>query len=263
MPEGDTVLLTARRLDAALTGHVLTRALLQWPRVPVGDLVGARVLGTRAYGKHILTSFDDGRTLHTHLRMDGSWRVARTGSREAAARGDFVRAVLAHETWTCIGNRLGMLDLVPTSREHELIGHLGPDILADDFDAHLPGVLTQVSTDPVLAATDIGELLLDQRVVAGIGTLFAAEGLFALRIWPWTPAGEVDLATLLLSARGNLRRGVLRPVDGRRVHVHARSGQPCHRCGTTLLRGTVRRPPTERPMFYCPACQVPPSTPAG
>ncbi|MBI9115509.1 DNA-formamidopyrimidine glycosylase family protein [Sanguibacter suaedae] len=265
MPEGDTVLLTARRLDAALSGRALERAELRWPRVPVDDLTGTQVLRTWAYGKHILTELADGRTLRTHLRMDGSWRVARTGTAGARAAGSRVRAVLANTTWTCVGDQLGMLDLVRTRDLHTLLGHLGPDILADSFlpdpgaedaGAGLAEAVRRASSDP---GRPIGDVLLDQQVVAGIGTLFAAEGLFELQVWPWDPVDSCDLASLLTAIRRNLVRGVVRPVDGRRVHVHARRGRPCVRCGTPLERGTSGIPPRDRPMFYCPRCQVPSS----
>ncbi|MEP7765251.1 DNA-formamidopyrimidine glycosylase family protein [Sanguibacter sp. 25GB23B1] len=257
MPEGDTVLLTARRLDAALSGRTLDRAELRWPRVPVGDLAGLVVVETRAYGKHLLTRFDDGRTLHTHLRMDGSWRVARTGTPGASARGAFVRAVLANDTWTCIGHRLGMLDLVRTRDEHQLVGHLGPDILADDFTEHLERLVPDGTVAEPFAGRLVGELLLDQTFVAGIGTLFACEGLFRLEMWPWAAARDVDVSTLLLVIRRHMLRGVTAPVDGRQVKVHARAGRPCARCRTPLARGTVGSAPTDRPMFYCPSCQTP------
>lgn len=256
VPEGDTVLLTARKLDAALSGHTLVRSELRWPRVPVDDLTGCVVLETRAYGKHLLTRFDDGRTLHTHLRMDGSWRVAATGTPGAAARGSFVRAVLASETWTCIGHRLGMLDLVRTRDEHLLLGHLGPDILADDFPQRIDELAPDGVVGSASAGRPIGELLLDQTFVAGIGTLFACEGLFRLRMWPWAPARDVDVAVLLQEIRRHMLRGVASPVDGRQVKVHSRAGRPCARCGGAIARGTVGTPPTDRPMFYCPRCQA-------
>lgn len=259
MPEGDTVLLTARRLDAALSGQPLVRSELRWPRVPVDDLTGVVVLETRAYGKHLLTRFEDGRTLHTHLRMDGSWRVARTGSPGAVARGSFVRAVLASASWTCIGHRLGMLDLVRTRDEHLLLGHLGPDILADDFPERARALAPGGMLPDPFAGRPIGELLLDQTFVAGIGTLFACEGLFRLRLWPWAPARDVDVSGLLLEIRRHMQRGVVAPVDGRQVKVHSRAGRPCARCGKPIARGTVGTPPTDRPMFYCPRCQEVPS----
>ncbi|PFG33507.1 DNA-formamidopyrimidine glycosylase family protein [Sanguibacter antarcticus] len=257
MPEGDTVLLTARRLDAALSGRPLVRSELRWPRVPVDELTGLVVVETVAYGKHLLTRLDDGWTLHTHLRMDGSWRVARTGAPDASARGAFVRAVLANETWTCVGHRLGMLDLVRTRDEHQLVGHLGPDILADDFTDRLDLLAPGGTVAGPLGACTVGDLLLDQTFVAGIGTLFACEGLFRLKMWPWSRARDVDVVTLLLTIRRHMLRGVAVPVDGREVKVHARAGRPCARCGDRVVRGVVGSAPTERPMFYCPTCQVP------
>jgi endonuclease VIII len=262
MPEGDILRRTARTLDAALTGHRLVRAELRWPSAAGVDLVDRTVLGTVSYGKHLFTRFDDGRTLHTHLRMEGSWRLARTGSREAAGRGPFVRAVLATQTWTAVGDRLGMLDVVPTSEEDHLIGHLGPDVLADDFAVDgLPEALRRCTAR---AGTPVAEVLLDQTALAGIGTIYAAESLYQRRTWPWTPIEEVpDLPSLLMTARRLMERSVASDTPtatgesprGSRARVHGRAGRPCVRCGTPVRRGTARRPPQERPIFYCPQCQ--------
>lgn len=252
---------TASRLDQALAGRVVVRSDLRWPDVAGADLTGRVVLGTVAYGKHLLTRFDDARTLHTHLRMDGSWSIARTGTPRAAARGADVRAVLANEAWTAVGTRLGMVDLVPTRDEHRLIGHLGPDILADDFEpAGLERVLATLGTMPTVRICDA---LLDQRVVAGIGTIYTAESLFALRQWPWAPVGTVtEIAAVLLAARTLMQRSVALPWDGRaggasERAVHARLRKPCRRCGTPIAVAQARRPPMERPIFYCPSCQAP------
>ncbi|ACZ22238.1 formamidopyrimidine-DNA glycosylase [Sanguibacter keddieii DSM 10542] len=258
MPEGDTVFLTARRLDEALSGTVLTWAELRWPNLDPTALAGTTVLRSRAYGKHVLTTVDSGWTLHTHLRMDGTWRVHRTDPAARLARRPTVRAVLANETWTCVGDRLGMMDLVRTRDEHTLLDHLGPDILAPDFGSSPDGLAAVLRTYQAQGARPVGDCLLDQTLMAGVGTLFAAEGLFDRQVWPWTPAAEVDLVPLLGSIRRNLLRGVARPVDGRVVHVHSRSGSPCHRCGTTIVRGLAGVAPMERPMFYCPVCQPEP-----
>ena len=126
---------TAQRLELALTGEVVARSDLRWPTAATVDLVGTTVLGTRSYGKHLLTRFDDGRTLHTHLRMDGYWRVYPTGSSQAAARSPQVRAVIATQAWTAVGHHLGMLDVVRTRDEHTVIGRLGPDLLGETVDA--------------------------------------------------------------------------------------------------------------------------------
>lgn len=258
MPEGDVVLRTARRLDAALAGVALVRSDLRWPSVAEADFAGRMVLGTATVGKHLLTRFDDGRTLHTHLRMEGSWRVDRTtpGARHP---GRGVRAVLVGPRWTCVGLRLGMMDVVRTRDEHVLVGHLGPDALAPDWDL-------ERAVGNVRAQGDrgIGETLLDQRVVAGLGTIYMAESLWSHGISPWAPASSVsDPAALLSTARRLMQRSVaartptatgdVRP--GRESHVHGRVGRPCPRCGATIAVADVGAAPTARPAFHCPACQ--------
>ncbi|MDT0165567.1 DNA-formamidopyrimidine glycosylase family protein [Actinotalea sp. AC32] len=263
MPEGDILRRAARSLDQALVGSPLVRAELRWPSAAGVDLVGRTVLRTVPYGKHLFTRFDDGRTLHTHLRMEGSWRISRTGAPTARAAGPYVRAVLATASWTAVGHRLGMLDVVPTDDERTLIAHLGPDVLADDFPT--VGLREALRRWAERGATPVAEVLLDQTVSAGIGTLYAAESLWARRLWPWTPAGEVDAATVLMTARHLMARSVASRTptatgdSGLSAFVHDRKGKPCLRCGTPVVRGTARRPPMERPIFYCPRCQPEPA----
>ncbi len=223
------------------------------------------MLGTTAYGKHLFTRFDDGRTLHTHLRMDGYWRVVPTTSSRVIAADPFVRAVLGTADRTAVGHRLGMLDVVPTTQEDGLIGRLGPDVLADDFPAE--GVPAALRRWAGRGSTPVAEVLLDQTVAAGLGTIYTAEALFARRLWPWTPADACDGATLLMTARVLMERSVAArtptatgdTTPGRATQVHGRAGAPCRRCGTPIARGTARRPPQERPVFWCPTCQPAPS----
>ncbi|UZN04896.1 DNA-formamidopyrimidine glycosylase family protein [Cellulomonas sp. S1-8] len=269
MPEGDVLRRTAAHLDRALAGHRLVRADLRWPTAATVDLTGRTVLGTRPYGKHLLTRFDDGRTLHTHLRMDGTWRIVPTAERRAAARSPQVRAVLGDERWTAVGYLLGMLDVVPTSAERTLLGHLGPDVLDGDFDTS-PGVpwagppvldLPTPGIDEALrrwsaqGPRPVAEVLLDQRVVAGLGTIFMAESLFARGWWPWAPADQVtDADEVLRAARAQLRAAV---ASGRPpATVYGREGRTCGRCGARVARGEVGEPPTQRRVFWCPGCQV-------
>src|SRR5690606_13617955 len=181
VPEGDVLRLTADRLDQALRGSPLVRAELRWPSAAGADLVGRTVTSCTAYGKHVLTRLDDGRTLHTHLRMDGSWRVERTGGRAAAARRPEIRAVLATTRWTCVGWRLGMLDLLRTRDEPHLLAHLGPDVLADDFPGD--GLDEAVRRMREQGPRPLCDVLLDQGVVAGLGTIWMAESLYASRLW--------------------------------------------------------------------------------
>jgi endonuclease-8 len=265
VPEGDVLRRTAARLDAALAGRVLVRAELRWPTAGGVDLVGRTVLGTEPYGKHLFTRFDDGRTLHTHLRMDGTWAVRPTGSASSEARRPTVRAVLANDRWTAVGNALGMLDVVATRDERRLIAHLGPDVLADDFpEAGLAEGLARLAAQGL---RPVAESLLDQRVVAGLGTIFTAESLFARGTWPWTPSADLaDSRELLLTARRLLRRSVAARVPGttgevgrgRTTWVHGRERMPCRRCGTPIAVGQAGDPPMQRPIFFCPRCQAAP-----
>jgi len=272
MPEGDSVWRTARRLHEALAGRVLLGADLRWPNLSTARLAGVGVVEVVPRGKHLLVRLDNGWTLHSHLRMDGSWLVQPTpkpprrvperryGRRPESAGPGFVRAVLVGAEWTAIGVDLGMLDLVRTDREHTLVGHLGPDLLDPGFDAE-----RAVAN---LAAADgtIGAALLDQTNLAGIGTIWASETLFAERVPPWTPARELPpdaLARIVERARRLLSRSVEHPVPsstgirrrGRSTYVHGRSGRPCRRCGGTVRVASIGAAALERPMFYCPGCQ--------
>jgi len=261
VPEGDTVHRTADRLDAALRDAALERAELRWPSVPQVDLAGSRTLEVVARGKHLLHRFDTGTTLHTHLRMEGQWRVEHPGpATERALRRHDLRAALLTEQWSALGLRLGMLDLVPTAREAELVGHLGPDVLGPDWDATVAAARVTASEGL------IGDTLLDQRVLAGIGTFWASEILFIERVLPWTPARDLDrervlamlerLHRLMAAARGSgwqATTGIQRSGEG--AYVHARSGRPCRRCGDTVRVATTGAAPRQRTLFSCPTCQ--------
>ena len=264
MPEGDIAWRVSRRLHAALAGRVLTVSDLRWPSLATLDLRGREVLEATSRGKHILVRLEAHAgepplTVHSHLRMEGSWHVHRTGERWTARTADAVRAVLANDTWTAVGHKLGMLDLVPTAREDQLVGHLGPDVLGPDWDAQ--EALRLLRARPERA---VGEALLDQRNLAGIGTFFMAETLFLRGITPWTPVRDVpDLPAVVALAhrlldvarvRGvQVTTGDLRP--GRGQYVHARSGRPCLRCGTPVRVAPIGVAPQDRVAFYCPHCQ--------
>lgn len=261
------VLRTAQRLDQALAGRVLTRCDLRWPSLATVDLSGREVLEVRSRGKHLLlrTGPDDDRlTLHSHLRMEGSWHL-QTADRAVpgGSRGEQLRAVLGNQRWTALGFRLGMLDLVPTAAEDGLVGHLGPDLLGPDWDRDR--ALANLATDP---GRPLGEALLDQRVLAGIGTFYLAETCFLRGLSPWTPVGEVpdlgavvDLAHRLIHA--NVGRGLQSTTgdlrDGNRQYVHARSGRPCRRCGGTVRVAPIGPAPQDRTAFWCPTCQPGPA----
>lgn len=261
MPEGDTVFRAAAKLHRALAGEPLTRAEVRWGSRSIPNVVGRRTVDVVAAGKHILHRIEGGLTVHTHLRMEGMWRVVsneRLGPHELQQPS--IRAIFATEQQTAIGRRLGMLEVLPTSREATIVGHLGPDVLGDSWD---PDRVTEtIMSDP----RPIGEVLLDQRILAGIGTMYDAETLFLERIAPWTPADQLGhdiVARTVARAHHLLSAGKLHDVQsttgsrrrGEEVYVHARSGRPCRRCGTTVRVAMIGRPPQDRTMFYCPSCQ--------
>jgi endonuclease-8 len=257
MPEGDVVWQTARRLHKALAGRTLTRSDFRVPRLATVDLTGDAVTETASRGKHLLTRTRNGLTVHTHLRMDGTWRVVPAAER---IRDDHrIRLVLANEDWQAIGYQLGVVELIRTSEESQVTGHLGPDLLGSDWDSD--EAVRRLSAEP---DRPIGEALLDQRNLAGIGTWFAAEMLFLRGIDPWRPVGDVkdldalvDLGQRLLDAN-KTRPGHTSTGDlgrGQESWVYGRAGRPCRRCGAAIRRGDQGPPGQERLRFWCPNCQ--------
>ncbi|MEQ4718295.1 DNA-formamidopyrimidine glycosylase family protein [Nonomuraea sp. B19D2] len=257
MPEGDAVYRTATRLRGALDGRVLTRSDFRVPRHATADLAGRAVITTLSRGKHLLTRVEGDLTVHTHLRMDGSWQVMQAGRR--TARGDQIRLILANQQWQAVGVRLGMVDLVRTGEEERLVGHLGPDLLGPDWDPD--EAVRRLRGAP---GRTIGEALLDQRNLAGIGTIYRAETLFLRGIWPWKKVGEIEdlnglvsLAQRLLDANksyaGTVTTGDRRPAN--QTWVYGRAGRPCRRCGTRISRGEMGAQPQERLILWCAGCQ--------
>ncbi|HEY9389871.1 MAG TPA: DNA-formamidopyrimidine glycosylase family protein [Mycobacteriales bacterium] len=259
MPEGDTVWLACARLHRALAGRALTRFELRVPRYATADLTGRAVDSVVARGKHILVRVEGGTTLHCHLRMDGRWRLERPGTRWRGGPGHQVRAVLANADMVAVGYRLHDVRLVPTTAEHLLVGHLGPDVLGPDWAPD--EAVRRLASDP---ARPVGEALLDQRALAGVGTLYRAESLFLRGVSPWTPAGRVTDLPALVDIVHRLMRanrdhdwqattGMLRP--GSTTWVFERAGRPCRRCGDGVRVADQGRAPYGRPSYWCPTCQ--------
>jgi endonuclease-8 len=259
------VLRTARRLDAALAGTELTWCDLRVPALATVDLTGHRVEAVLAVGKHLLTRIDPGLTLHSHLRMDGSWHLFATGQRWTGGPGHTVRAVLGNERWQAVGYRVHDLALVARRDEHTLVGHLGPDVLADDWDV-------AEAVRRLLAGPDrpIGEALMDQRTVAGIGNMYKSETLFLSGLDPWTPATQVpdpvglfERARRLMTANlGRVRQTTTADTGRGRQHwVYQRGGQPCRRCGTLVRRDEQGN--GARSTYWCPTCQPGPGPGSG
>lgn len=274
MPEGDTVLQTAKRLHRALAEQVLTRSDLRVPRFATADLTGRTVLGVSARGKHLLTRIEGGLTLHSHLRMDGAWRVYGPDERWRGGPAHQIRAVLANTAHTAVGYRLPVLELLRTRDEEQIVGHLGPDLLGPDWNADT--ALRNLLADP---ARPLGEALLDQRNLAGIGNIYKCELCFLARATPWLPIGRLPESTAVLlvsTAKQLLEANRDRPVrtttvgarprtsaapaprnrrPGEHLWVYGRAHRPCLRCGTPIRTAEQ----DTRPTYWCPHCQTGPT----
>mgnify|MGYP001061697983 FL=1 len=265
MPEGDTVWNTARVLDRALAGSVIRRSDFRVPSLATVDLAKWRVRGCVSRGKHLLLRLagpGDGRlmTLHSHLRMDGAWRVYGHGEPWRGRPAHQIRVILRTLTTVAVGYHLHDLALVPTEQEESLVGHLGPDLLGspDEVGGWDPAeAVRRLRARPERA---IADALLDQRNLAGLGNLYKAEVLFLRGIHPLTPVGEVadleavvDLAhRLLMANRGRWTQVTTGSVRrGEESYVYGRAGAPCRRCGTLIEQETVG----ERVTYWCPSCQ--------
>lgn len=262
MPEGDSVHKLARQLDRSLLGRRVTRSDLRVPRLATRDLAGRTVEEHLTHGKHLLTRFSGGVSLHSHLLMDGSWTVTRPGRRLPGRLMPEVRVVLETDAGsTAYGMNLHQLDLVATSEEHTLTGHLGPDPLRDDWDA--AEAVRRLGADPGMPLVSA---LLDQTRMAGLGNLWANELAFLVGRSPWTPVGEVDLVALVALAARALRHSALVPgayqvTTGSSRHrenhwVSGRNRRPCLRCGTIVsMVPELAHDPANRRTWWCPSCQ--------
>lgn len=261
MPEGDTVFRAARKLDRAIAGQVLVRTDFRVPQLATSDLSGATVTGTVSRGKHLLTRLvrDDERwTLHTHLKMEGSWHTLRPGQRWARPAHQ-ARVVLETATTTAVGFSLGIVELIDTADEHTVVGHLGPDLLGPDWDED--EAVRRLTADP---ARPLGEALLDQRNLAGIGTIYRTELCFLTGYDPRDPVAVVaDPLRMARLARSMLDQNRHQPQicttgdkrRGRSLWVYGRSGERCLRCGTPIRHDQLGEPGRERIAYWCPACQ--------
>jgi endonuclease-8 len=214
-----------------------------------------------ARGKHLLVRIEPDVTVHSHLRMDGSWRIYAAGHRWGGGPGHQIRAVLGNEAHAAVGYRVHDVAVLATSDEGRVVGHLGPDLLGPDWD--LDEAVRRLLADPGRPA---GEALLDQRNLAGIGNLYKSEALFLSGVDPWQPVAAVrDLTGLVERARRLLLANSQRTAQtttgntrrGQQHWVYLRAGEPCRRCGTAVRRADQGPPLQDRSTYWCPHCQPP------
>ncbi len=248
MPEGDTIWRTAAALRRRIEGEVVNDAR----PAAIARLKGRRVESVEPNGKHLLMRFEGGIALHSHMRMTGSWHLYRPGEpwRQPQWRAT---AVLSFDDVVAVCFAAPVIELV---RDAEApVAHLGPDILVDPFD--LDAVIRRARLSE---AATLGELLLEQRVCAGIGNIYKCEALWALGLDAWMPPAELDdgrLRRLYLTARDMMRRNLVTPIARQRHAVHGRGGRPCPRCGALIRIRTQGR--QARLTYFCPRCQAEPA----
>jgi endonuclease-8 len=229
------------------------------PSLATTDLTGVVVREVVSRGKHQLFRFDNDLTLHTHFRMDGVWRIFPHGQRWSGGPSFEIRCVLATAEHNAVGYRLPVVELLATAEESQVVGHLGPDLLGPDWDP--AEAVRRISAQP---DRTIGEALLDQRNLAGLGTLYRAEVLFLQGLSPRTPVAKVrDLERLVRRSQQLIfvnrwrpeqsTTGDLRP--SKRTYVYERSGQSCRRCGTPIRMEEYGPLGQERLSYWCPYCQ--------
>jgi endonuclease VIII len=272
MPEGDTIFRSARALSRALAGKTITYFRSELAKVAVqaenAELVGQALTEVTAHGKHLLMRFSSGMTLRTHMRMSGSWHIYRIGERWQRPRAD-MRIALETADFQAIAFMVHEAELI---RERELstkLETLGPDILAAGFDPQLAAARILEG-----GARPMCDVLLDQRVLAGIGNVYKSELLFLARVHPARPASSVDLPTALsicqraqellrvnvkdgaedgIVTYHGMRRTTGRSDPGDRMWVYGRGGRPCRECGTSV--SSQRMGQHARSTYFCARCQ--------
>jgi endonuclease VIII len=244
MPEGDTLRRTADALRGRLLGKRISEARPEFLK----RLEGTTVSSVEANGKHLLIGFDSGLVLHSHMRMTGSWHLYRPGEpwRKPAR---LATAVLSGEDTVAVLFSAPTAELLRSKEVPHRLAHLGPDILAGEFD------LAEIVRRARLSEKQpLGELLLDQRVAAGIGNIHKCESLWRLGLDPWQPASELsdaELGRLYEDARRGLQAGLRRIV---RPAIAGRAGRSCPRCSHRVECRLQGGPP--RFTYFCPTCQT-------
>lgn len=250
MPEGDTVFHTATALRTALVGKVLTRCDIRVPRYATVDLTGHMVDEVLSRGKHLFIRVGPA-SIHSHLKMEGSWRIGWT--KGAAHR---IRIVLETADSRATGIDLGVLEVLDRDADMAAVEHLGPDLLGPDWEPRT--AVANLVSDPDRA---LAPALLDQRVMAGVGNVYCNELCFIFGRLPTSPVSSLtdplrvvqrarDMLWLNRSRWNRTTTGDTR--HGRQLWVYGRAGEPCRRCGTLIETDSGG----ERVTYWCPTCQT-------
>lgn len=257
MPEGDTVYLAARTLNEALAGRMLELCDIRVPRYATVDLSGATIDDVVSRGKHLLMHIGE-YSIHSHLKMEGSWHLYRHGSRWKRPEWQ-ARAVLATADHVAVGFELGLVEVIRRDQEDAVLGHLGPDLLGDDWSAD--EALRRLLAAP---ARPVFLALLDQRNLAGLGNEYVNELCFLRGVLPTRPLGEVPqpeklvalARRLIVANKDRTERTTTGRLRGETTWVYGRGGKPCLRCGEPLRHATLGGAGEHaRESYWCPRCQ--------
>jgi len=268
MPEGDSIFQAAAKLDRALAGQRIVRFFSVLPKLKEAELCGREVTRVYARGKNVVIAFDDGRALHTHLRMQGHWSVWQKSElsperlermlRPPHSLNPVFTLSLENANVIAVCEQAAVAELATEREIERRLASLGPDLLAPDFDAEQ--ALANLRARPELP---IGEAIMLQSMLAGVGNVFKSEVLFLEKVSPFASVGEltderltaiVERARVLLNRnRSGQRRTQFGGLSGMRYYVYERSGQHCIKCDATIR---MRRQGSElRSTYFCPECQ--------
>lgn len=262
MPEGDTIHRAATRLRAVIENQLVERAESRWLGEAAKSLLGRTITSVEARGKHLLMKLDDGRVIHSHMGMTGSWHIYRPGE---TWQKPVQRAAISMESKdvvvVCFTPKLLEILSASSLRRHDYLNRLGPDLLAEK-------VPDQTALERFRQSNNlpIGQAVMNQTIVSGIGNVYKSEVLFHLQIHPLTLVGElsdeqllavVSQATKMMSHNLDGRPRTTRfALDGGRFYVYGRSGKPCYACGTPIE--VIRQGDLGRTTYFCPRCQLRP-----
>jgi endonuclease-8 len=262
MPEGDTIHRAAKVLHAALAGKRITTFETVLPALERVELTGRTIEGVRAIGKNLVMDFSGGLHLRTHMRMHGTWHIYRPGERWRKRRAD-MRIVIATEDFVAIAFNVPIAELHDTASlaRQEDMRRIGPDLIGETFDE--AEALRRIRER---ADSEIADVILNQRVVSGIGNEFKSELLFMAGINPFARVEEIaddQLAELLRISRKVMQMNVVKRRQGRETtgsldpsqkkYVFSRGGDPCRKCGTSIEYAKQGR--DVRGTYWCPRCQ--------
>jgi endonuclease-8 len=257
MPEGDTIHYAANQIRPVLAGRVPDEVAATHPRFGHDRwderLAGRAVESVQAYGKHLFIRFEGDLTLHSHLRMHGAWKVVSQGARWPRARRRLWFRASAEGTDVLQFDGPLLELLTETRKRFDLrLRQLGPDIVGDAFDEQR--FLRRLREDD--PTRGIGDALLDQRTLAGIGNIWKSEGCFDAAIDPWRATGGVsddEALAIVRATRPRMQRSAREGFAQRDVQVYGRAGRPCPRCGAAVR--SRRQGDDNRTTYWCSGCQ--------